>query len=108
MIRCSIRDLASSGAVAIISAALLLPDLDLSGVSSVTAWAADTPSASDACGLLTPADIAKATGLKIRNVSILGKEGTRDTCHYASQNRGEPPLGAVCFGQRLCVVTTSS
>jgi len=32
MIRCSIRDLASIGPVAIISAALLLPDLDLSGV----------------------------------------------------------------------------
>ncbi len=78
MIRCSIRDLASIGAVAIISAALLLPDLDLSGVSSVTAWAAGTPSASDACALLTPADIAKATGLKVGNVSILGKEGTRD------------------------------
>ncbi len=25
-----------------------------------------------------PADIAKATGLKVGNVSILGKEGTRD------------------------------
>lgn len=71
MIRCSIRDLASFGMVAIISAFFLLSGLNLSAtgpVSTRTASAADAVSASDdACALLTPADIAKATGIKVGN-----------------------------------------
>ena len=57
MIRYSIGNLSSFGVVAIISAALLWSGLNLSAA----------PASNDACAVLTPADIAKATGLKVGN-----------------------------------------
>jgi hypothetical protein len=67
MIRRWSRDLTSVGAVAIVGAVCWLPGLTLSADGPTNARPASAASrvADDACALLSPADIVKATTLKV-------------------------------------------